>query len=419
MDFNYLKEIKKIYENCTSLIEIVFVLGNPTCDIDSALSAYILSIGENIKCGTIKLSKKGKPSLNENPTKIFLPVLNIERGTLFYRIDVKYLFDKFSIDEKDFFYINDEIFNSHKLFNYKNYQDKNIKTNLILVDHTILSDDELYLADYVINIYDHHLLTNYPNLYKNLQKMNIKYPTGSCTTLILNDYFYSQKDEDFPVKIISPLLAVSAILVDTKKFDKDFYDNRWVDLDKKIYKYLKKYIKEEYKDIKMKNYFKEIKDIKHDKEKNLALGIGPLLSKDKKTFNWDKFKAVWSSFPVSLYDIEKKYGKQELINNYMKCFEDKNDEEKKNIFYITNSNAQNKQKIFTIFNPIQLPFNKDEIQNEINKYNKKEEFSADIENITDENGKPCGEICNILLPDTYSRKSFEPILKKFICNLKA
>lgn len=249
--------------------------------------------------------------------------------------------------------------------------------------------------------------------------MNIKYPTGSCTTLILNDYFYSQKDEDFPVKIISPLLAVSAILVDTKKFDKDFYDNRWVDLDKKIYKYLKKYIKEEYKDIKMKNYFKEIKDIKHDKEKNLALGIGSLLSKDKKTFNWDKFKAVWSSFPVSLYDIEKKYGKQELINNYMKCFEDKNDEEKKNIFYITNSNAQNKQKIFTIFNPIQLPFNKDEIQNEINKYNKKEEFSADIENITDENGKPCGEICNILLPDTYSRKSFEPILKKFICNLKA
>jgi len=307
MNFNYLKEIKKIYENCTSLIEIVFVLGNPTCDIDSALSAYILSIGENIKCGTIKLSKKGKPSLNENPTKIFLPVLNIERGTLFYRIDVKYLFDKFSIDEKDFFYINDEIFNSHNLFKYKNYQDKNIKTNLILVDHTILSDDELYLADYVINIYDHHLLTNYPNLYKNLQKMNIKYPTGSCTTLILNDYFYSQKDEDFPVKIISPLLAVSAILVDTKKFDKDFYDNRWVDLDKKIYKYLKKYIKEEYKDIKMKNYFKEIKDIKHDKEKNLALGIGPLLSKDKKTFNWDKFKAVWSSFPVSLYDIEKKY----------------------------------------------------------------------------------------------------------------
>ena len=163
MDFNYLKEIKKIYENCTSLIEIVFVLGNPTCDIDSALSAYILSIGENIKCGTIKLSKKGKPSLNENPTKIFLPVLNIERGTLFYRIDVKYLFDKFSIDEKDFFYINDEIFNSHNLFKYKNYQDKNIKTNLILVDHTILSDDELYLADYVINIYDHHLLTNYPN----------------------------------------------------------------------------------------------------------------------------------------------------------------------------------------------------------------------------------------------------------------
>ena len=57
MDFNYLKEIKKIYEKGTSLLEIIFILGNTTCDIDSALSAYILSIGENIKCGTINLLK--------------------------------------------------------------------------------------------------------------------------------------------------------------------------------------------------------------------------------------------------------------------------------------------------------------------------------------------------------------------------
>ena len=42
MDFNYLKEIKKIYEKGTSLLEIIFILGNTTCDIDSALSDYIL-----------------------------------------------------------------------------------------------------------------------------------------------------------------------------------------------------------------------------------------------------------------------------------------------------------------------------------------------------------------------------------------
>ena len=421
MDFNYLKEIKKFYENNSSLLEIIFIFFFTTCDIDSALSSYILSIGENIKCGTIHLSKKGKPSLNENSTIIYLPVLNIQRGTLHHRIDVKYIFDKFQIDENDFLYISDPIFDSHNLFKYKNSENKNIKTSLILVDHTILTEEEKYLADYVIDIYDHHLLTNYSGLYKNLKKMNIRYPIGSCTTLILNDFFCMQKEEDFPTKIISPLLAVSAILIDTKKFSEEFYGNRWVDLDKKVYKFLKKIIKDEYKGIKLKEYFKEIKDIKHDVQKNLELGIEALLSKDQKTFIWEHKKAIWSSFPVSYYDITKKYGNEKLYENFIKYYSGKSEEEQKDIFYITNSSINKKEKLFTIFNPFNLPFTKEQIQDEIKKNNENDNFSIEIEKINvngNENGKISGEICNIILPDTYSRKSFEPILKKFCCNLK-
>ena len=411
MAFNYLKEIRNLYENSSSLLEIIFILGNTTCDIDSALSSYILSIGENMKCGTI--NKKEDPSINENATKLYLPVLNIQRGTLPHRIDVKFIFDKFNIDQNDFWYISDSIFDSHNLFKYKNYENKNIKTSLILVDHTILTEDELYLADYVIDIYDHHLLTNYSGLYKNLKRMNIKYPTGSCTTLILNDFLCVKKEEDFPTKIISPLLAVSAILIDTKKFNEDFYENRWVDLDKKVYKFLKKIIKEEYKDIKIKEYYKEIKDIKHDVQKNLELGVEALLSKDQKTFNWDQKKAVWSSFPVSYYDIKKKYGKEQLNDNYMKYYSGKTEEEKKDTFYITNSNVGEDKKLFTIFNPVKIPFSKEEIQDEIKKNN-----ANDVCNIEIEKSENNGETCKITLPDTYSRKSFEPVLKKFFCNLK-
>ena len=411
MDFNYLKEIKKLYENNSSLLEIIFILGNNTCDLDSALSAYILSIGENINCGTIALSKKGKPSLNEKAAKLYIPVLNIQRGTLPYRIDVKYIFNKFNIDENDFWYISDSIFDVHNLFKYKNCENKNIKTSLILVDHTILIDEEKYLADYVIDIYDHHLLTNYSSLYKNLQKMNIRYPVGSCSTLILNDFFGMNKEQDFPINIISPLLAVSAILIDTKKFNDEFYRNRWIDLDKKVYKHIKKIIKEEYKGIKMKEYFKEIKDIKHDIQKNLELGIEPLLIKDQKTYNWDNKKAIWSSFPVSYNDIIKKYGNDELFNNILKYYSGKSEEEQKNIFYITNSNINKKQKLFTLYNPIKLPFNKEEILKEIKNFNNDENISVEIEQTK-------GEICLITLPDTFSRKSFEPILKKFFGNIK-
>ena len=71
MDFNYLKEIRNLYETSSSLLEIVFILGNTTCDIDSALSAYMLSIGKNLKCGTINLSKKGKPSVNDKTTTLY------------------------------------------------------------------------------------------------------------------------------------------------------------------------------------------------------------------------------------------------------------------------------------------------------------------------------------------------------------
>ena len=198
MEFNYLKEIRNIYENNSSLLEIIFILGNTSCDLDSALSAYMLSISENLKCGTIILSKEGKPSINENVSKIYLPVLNIKRGTLHYRIDIKYIFDKFNIDQNDFWYISDSIFDQNNLFKYKNYENKDIKTSLILVDHTILTKDQQYLADYVIDIHDHHLLTNLPGLYKNLKRMNIKYPTGSCSTLILNDFLCIKKKENFP-----------------------------------------------------------------------------------------------------------------------------------------------------------------------------------------------------------------------------
>ena len=410
MDFNYLKEIRNIYENCQSLLEIIFVLGNTSCDLDSALSAYILSISENLKCGTIKISEKGKPSINEKITKVYLPVLNIKRGTLHYRIDIKYIFDKFNIDQNDFWYISDSIFDANSLFKYKNYENKNIKTSLILVDHTILTKDQQYLADYVIDIHDHHLLTNLPDLYKNLKRINIKYPIGSCTTLILNDYLCIKKKETFPSKILPPLLAVSAILVDTEKFKDNLYGIRWVDLDKKVYKYLKKLVKKK-EDIKMKEYYKEIKEIKHDEEKNLELGVEALLSKDQKIFDWGQKKAIWSSFPVSFYKIKKKFGDEDINNNFMKYYSGKSEDEIKNTFYLTNSSIEKGKKLFTIFNPIQLPFSKEEIEKEIKKYNEKDEVIVEIE-------KTKGEICNIILPGTYSRKIFEPILKGFFNNAK-
>ena len=415
MDFNYLKEIKNLYETSSSLLEIIFILGNNTCDMDSALSAYLLSIGKNIKKGTIVLDKKGNPSINFESKCLYLPVLNIERGTLPYRINVKYVFDQFGINENDFWYISDDIFKPYQLFQHKN-NSTNIKTSLIIVDHTLLTEEQDYLSEYIISIYDHHLLPNYTSQYKNLKTCNIVYPVGSCTTLILSEYFI---DDNFPIKVVSPGMSLSAILLDTKKFNPDFYENRWVDLDKKVYKKIKKIIKNDKNNkIKMKQYYKEIKDVKHDLNKNLNLGFEPLVIKDQKFFNWKNKKAVWSSLPVSFHEIKKKFGDKKIINHYLKYYHGKNNDEQKNTFVITNSSLGNKQKLFTIYNPVKMPFNKDEIKNELTKNSEKDFYSVDINSVVDDEKNPKGEVCHIVLADTYSRKSFEPILKSFFSNLK-
>jgi hypothetical protein len=233
--------------------------------------------------------------------------------------------------------------------------------------------------------------------------------------LILNEFF---SNIDFPVEIVSPLLSLSAILLDTKKFSPDFYRNRWVDLDKKVYKKIKKLIKnDENKKFKMKEYFKEIKDIKHNVELNLNLGIEPLITKDQKVFNWSKKRAIWSSFPISFYDIKKRFGDKKIVSHYMDYYKGKGVDEQKDIFFITNSTLDNKQRLFTIFNPIKIPFTKEEIQKELVNHSEKDFFSADIKSIINENEKPNGEVCHLVLAETYSRKSLEPILKKFFSKL--
>ena len=417
MDFNYMKKIRKLYETSSNLLEVVFILGNNTCDMDSALSAYMLSIGKNIQKGTITLDKKGNPSLNYNSRVVYIPVLNIKRGTLPYRLEVKYAFDRSGLDENDFWYISDEIFNPYKLFQHK-ISSKNVKTSLILVDHTILIEEQGYLSGYVTGIYDHHLLSFYNGQYKNLRKLNILYPVGSCTTLILNEFFI---DDDFPVKILSPLLAVSAILLDTKKFKDEFYRNRWADLDKKVYKIIKKVVKKEDKKIKMKQYYSKMKELKHEIEKNLNLGFGALLSKDQKYFYWNnRQKAVWSSLHIPYEEIRKRFGDKSVINHYLDFYKWKANsyEERKNTYFITNSPLGDKQRLFTIFNPIKFPLNKEYIRNELMKHSAKYFYSVDVNQVFGENNMPAGEICYIVVDHIYSRKSFEPILKYFFSNIQ-
>ena len=259
----YLKQLRFLFSHSNNLIEIIYILGNNTCDLDSAICSYLLSIALNIQSETIIFDNEQNPKLNFKSSKLYVPVLNIERGTLPFRIDVKYVFDKYGIEENDFWYISDEYLTKEKLFQYSNFisndNKNNIKSNIILVDHNLLINKLKYLSNFVIGIYDHHVITNYNNNYQNLYLINIRIPIGSCSTIILSEFYM----KNFPSKLISPLFALTALLIDCRNFSKDYYGNRWVDLDKEVFNKIKSEIKND--KINMDEYYKEIDRVKQRK----------------------------------------------------------------------------------------------------------------------------------------------------------
>lgn len=404
----YLKEIKEIYENQLTLEEITFILGNSSCDMDSALSSYLLSIGKNIKNNTITYNKSNDSVIfNKNAKHLFLPVLNIKRGTFKQRLDGKYIFDLFKIDENLFWYISDEIFDENKLFLY--HKNNNVTTNIILVDQSKLSDEQKYLNDYVIEIYDHHPEKNY--VFKNLKNAHIKYPLGSCSTLILLDYFFNV----FPKCLINPLFALTAILIDTNKFEKNYYNNRWVDLDRIVYKKIKSEIKPIEKKIKSKDYFKNIISAKYDINNNLELGVEILLLKDQKQFNWSGIKIFWSSLQVPYYKIQEKFGTNEIIAQMYSYYINKTKEEVLSQFFITNSNYDERSRVFTIFNPINIPIDIEELKNSLSFTLKNGFISINYDNEFEENLK--GVIYYIILDKSFTRKNVEPVFKELFTSL--
>ena len=405
---NYLKEIKELYENQLTLEEITFVLGNNSCDMDSALSSYLLSLGKNIKYNTIIYNKSNDTAISNKQAKsLFLPVLNIKRGTFYQRLDEKYVFDFFKIDENLFWYISDEIFDEKNLFSF--HKNNNIKTNIILVDHSKLSEEQKFLEEYVIEIYDHHHEKNYD--FKNLKEAHIKYPLGSCSTLILLDYFFNT----FPKCLVNPLFAITALLIDTNKFDKKYYNNRWIDLDRIVYKKIKGEIRANEKIIKAIDYYKNIIETKYNVEKNLELGVEILLIKDQKQYNWHGIKIFWSSLQVPYYKMQEKFGTNEIMRQMYSYYINKTKEEVLSQFFITNSNYDEKSRVFTIFNPINLPIDIEELKNSLSFTLKNGFISINCDDHFEDNLK--GVIYYIILDKTFTRKNVEPIFKELFTSL--
>ena len=146
----YLTYLKKVFFSPNTEKKI-FILGNPSNDMDCVMSCYLVSIGENLRNKVIEIDDANHMLLNPNSKIVYYPVLNTKRGTFKYRLDEQYVFDKFHLNSEDFFYIDDPYITEEGI-------KKQGDVSVILVDHSVLDVSEKYLSPYVTELYDHHII---------------------------------------------------------------------------------------------------------------------------------------------------------------------------------------------------------------------------------------------------------------------
>ncbi|XP_012523408.1 exopolyphosphatase PRUNE1 isoform X1 [Monomorium pharaonis] len=167
------------------------VLGNSTCDLDSAVCALVQGLLEYTdveKCGRTNVA--------------VIPVMNIPEKEFRIKTEVVYSL-KFHNIPLSLLTFRDQI----DLQNVQNDPDKRLE--LILVDHHTLASEDIALKPSVIRIIDHRPLDpawSWPNLLLNVETV------GSCATLVARNVL--QQNPDLLDARLSSLLR-GPILIDT------------------------------------------------------------------------------------------------------------------------------------------------------------------------------------------------------------
>jgi exopolyphosphatase len=405
---NHIRQIKSLHDGQTNTkLKKLYVLNNDSCDMDSFLSAIILSVSRNLKKGTLLTLSEDLNTANNNPKyepnpnaeSIYMPLMNCKRGELKTRLDINFLIQKFKLNENDLFYINDEA-----VINDLN----NSLAELILVDHNTLHPSQISYSHLVMEIIDHHNDNSINStLFKNLKRKNLKFPLGSCSTLIILDSILCDKYcNQIMTQIFDPLFLISAILLDTDNFKKELYLNRWVDLDFYVYeKMIFGNSNESLENISkiVNDYFNKLANSKYDEDGNLSLGVENLMNKDKKSFKWGNFNCEWSSLQIPLKSITKNFGWNSVVDYFENCRI-----ANQNIsIYITLSVYPNSgMKILTIY----------DYQNRIDIFDLYNFLNLQfLEKLTNVKLKKNygNKIIKVYLDKTFSRKLLEPIMNKY------
>ncbi|GFW49513.1 exopolyphosphatase PRUNE1 [Trichonephila clavipes] len=263
MEF-YLQECKHNLKNASESSKIQIVLGNESCDLDSAISSLVMAYF------IFKVQKNAD---------IVIPVLNVKRKELAVRTEVVFFLEETSINISDVICI-DEI-------DLKALHEKG-KLSVVLVDHNTLSTEQSYLDSRVVQIIDHHEIDN-PD---KIKKLNSKIePVGSCCTLVTDEILNSNP------AIIDPQIAMllyGTIVLDTICLNETA--QRVTEKDRKIVEKLETYLP----GVSRNEVFDTLQKVKFDVSKLTPV---QLLYKDTKLISDNSTSIALVSFPTLIQDV--------------------------------------------------------------------------------------------------------------------
>lgn len=200
--------------------ELTLVIGNESCDLDSAVSAIVFAQFltwqyYKIRCKVCTMAHRDKVNL-EHKEDIFVPILNVDRNDYELKTEVVYYLRNNGINEINLVFRDDldlDVLLAQS------------KSNVVLVDHHVLARRDKFLAPYVSEVIDHRPLDKSGWIYKDDVRSTVE-TVGSCCTLIaqrIKDLStLLAKDVDFFIAYPSCTQMLRAtIILDTVNFSTD------------------------------------------------------------------------------------------------------------------------------------------------------------------------------------------------------
>ncbi|XP_045541145.1 exopolyphosphatase PRUNE1 [Papilio machaon] len=283
--------------------DLTIILGNESCDLDSAVSALVYAMFLNWQYEKIKCKVCTKDKRVDHKDNIFIPVLDVNREDYSLKTEVAYCLNENNISEDNLVFRDD--------IDLKNLVTN--KTSIILVDHHVVAKKYDFLIPYVNEIIDHRPRDKQWN-YKDDARSTIE-SVGSCATLICQrikdlSYLMNKDIEFFTTYPVCCRLLYCTILLDTVNFSKEV--NKGTPHDKEMVLFLETILKPDDRENFRKSTVDKLVIARSDVTK---LSAAQLLKKDVKIVG----DVLVPSFPIPVKEFLNKPGAllavSEALNN--------------------------------------------------------------------------------------------------------